>query len=278
MFKTNLPTLSQLKWRSIFSFLRVKKVPVQGIFIEKRFESIQISEQNLADYATFIGFKKPNPLCYLYLLAQRAQTQLMLDKKFSLPIPGLIHVGNELNKIVDIDFEQTFDIEANIIVNTSETDYFKPMAKVVFKQNNQVVAFCNSSYLMKKKSAKKTRIKQKLIELKEFNESIPYEFNQSKVLQYAKISGDSNPIHTYNFFAKMMGFPSTIVHGWYMTSKAVEAIEEEIGQEASQIIVQFTAPAEIPNKASIQFEALNQSADFQIVINEKQILKGFLKF
>ncbi len=43
--------------------------------------------------------------------------------------------------------------------------------------------------------------------------------------RYAAVSGDSNPIHLYNFTAKLFGFPRAIAHGMWTKAKCLSMYE-----------------------------------------------------
>ncbi len=271
-----LPKLSLLKWASIFSFFKKPRVKPQGIFIQQNFSNISISENDLAQYAQFIGFKNANPLCYLYLLAQRAQTQLMVQPSFTLPIPGLVHLANHLEQFTAFNPNIPFTINAQIKVKpTAEIGSIKPIAQVNFYQNTTLVASCNSTYLVKKKkkNIKKTfnNIENRLFS-HHFNINIPLNIGKS----YSQVSGDSNPIHTQKWFAKLLGFNQPIVHGWYMVSKIVENIEEFTNSDVKTINVSFKNPVYMPTTLTINYSKNNKTIDFEAKNGEKIAIMGTL--
>lgn len=60
--------------------------------------------------------------------------------------------------------------------------------------------------------------------------------------RYAGASGDFNPIHIDEDFAKMVGLPSTILHGLYVMGLVAKAANEEAGGDPralKRISVQF---------------------------------------
>ncbi len=74
------------------------------------------------------------------------------------------------------------------------------------------------------------------------------EINELKVtpdrflpIRYAGASGDFNPIHTDQEFAKQVGLPSTILHGLYSMAQVARAIQENAGgpENVKSLSVQF---------------------------------------
>ncbi len=74
------------------------------------------------------------------------------------------------------------------------------------------------------------------------------EINELKVtpdrflpIRYAGASGDFNPIHTDQEFAKQVGLPSTILHGLYSMAQVARAIQDNAGgpEKVKSLTVQF---------------------------------------
>lgn len=60
-------------------------------------------------------------------------------------------------------------------------------------------------------------------------------------IRYAGASGDFNPIHTDQEFAKQVGLPSTILHGLYSMAQVARALSENAGgpEQVRSLSVQF---------------------------------------
>lgn len=60
-------------------------------------------------------------------------------------------------------------------------------------------------------------------------------------IRYAGASGDFNPIHTDQEFAKQVGLPSTILHGLYSMAQVARALSENAGgpEQVQSLSVQF---------------------------------------
>ena len=70
----------------------------------------------------------------------------------------------------------------------------------------------------------------------EFAERIFY-INRESLKRYAYASGDQNPIHQSEEFAKSVGLPNVIAHGMFTMALAGEAVRSWVGSE--RFIVEF---------------------------------------
>lgn len=72
--------------------------------------------------------------------------------------------------------------------------------------------------------------------------------------EYAKVSGDVNPIHTSALGAKALGFPRAIAHGMYTASRALAEVGPRRG-EAYTWTVEFAAPVLLPGRVNLAIDA-----------------------
>ena len=70
------------------------------------------------------------------------------------------------------------------------------------------------------------------------------------IRQYARISGDRNPIHISRFTAKLFGYPQMIAHGSWMMARILSSTEKELA-EACYYEVNFGKPFLVPGKATL---------------------------
>ncbi len=230
------------------SLLKTVKVQPGGIHIERLFEDVRIDAADVAQYRAFLEWDNPQPLCYLYLLAQRAQVALMVDKRFTMKVPGMVHMGNKLVQLAPLDFAQPFTLKSRAEVPYKEEGSLLPRFMVDILQHGQKVAYCESWYLVKRKSKTKRQHTESLnldftvVHTEEWQ--IPGNYGR----KYARVSGDINPIHTIPLFAKMMGFKTSILHGWYSVSRLVKRAEELNATTYQDVEVNFKAPVYLPSK------------------------------
>jgi acyl dehydratase len=253
-----LPTFDQLLWPAARTFFRGVNISPKGILLEARYDQVPVEASDLAAYRQFMGLAEEAPLSYLYLLAQRAQIATMLDQDFSIAIIGMIHLENYLYQKAPFRYDQPFDIEVRVAVDYKASGSLSPVLEVVFWQKKILVAHCESRYLAKRKSKQPKNISKNTSTLEPATNwawSETWTLAADTGRQYARVSGDRNPIHTSTLFARLVGFARPIAHGWYAVARAVGQIQQQSGRSIAGIEVQFKSPVLLPSQVTLQVSA-----------------------
>lgn len=80
-----------------------------------------------------------------------------------------------------------------------------------------------------------------------------FEINRDLLKQYADASGDHNPIHQDEVFAKSVGLPDVIAHGMLTMALAGKYISDWAGgpQNVKEFSARFTKPVVVPAGKSV---------------------------
>ena len=273
-----LPSLSRMLLPTIFSMGRGVKIAESGIKLQRSFSEVRLDVTAMQAFADFLDSENKAPLSYLYCLAQRAQIAVMLDKEFSIALPGMVHLENVLEEIAPWSAEKAFEIKVNIQVEYKNEGHLIPRCQVDFYQGHSESAKllqCLYGTQEIKKSAKKKE-KQGLV-FPEAIRSQQWEVAGNTGRGYAKVSGDSNPIHTHAFFAKLMGFKRPIAHGWYSVAKAVIEAETHLQKPIRYIEVAFKSPVFLPSQQDFALFATEKGTGFSLHNSKgKLVLYGTL--
>ncbi|MFF1308337.1 MaoC family dehydratase [Streptomyces sp. NPDC058307] len=72
---------------------------------------------------------------------------------------------------------------------------------------------------------------------------------RATLVQYAGASGDFNPIHWNEKFAKEVGLPDVIAHGMFTMAEAIRVVTDWTGDPGAVLEygVRFTKPVVVPN-------------------------------
>ena len=74
-----------------------------------------------------------------------------------------------------------------------------------------------------------------------------YPINRALLIAYANASGDQNPIHQNEEFAKSVGLPDVIAHGMLTMALAVKYVSDIAGSAAvKEFSARFTKPVVVP--------------------------------
>lgn len=276
-----LPKMESLIIPAFKTLLKGKKISKEGIHLKHFYNKVEIDKIKLDRFINYFNFTTNTPVSYLYVFAQRAQTSLMLDKKFTLAIPGMIHIENSLVLYSDYSTNHPIDIKVAVNVDYKQLGGLKPVFFVEIHQKGKHICSCKSVYIVKRKSRKSSKRSNKEKEsIETYSSSLKWQLDSSIAKEYAKISGDKNPIHTSSVFAKMLGFKSSIIHGWYSICEIEHIYNKVYKKSASEIHLNFNNAITLPSKPIMEFELSDDdSLVFQVKNREgsKLFLKGSIK-
>ncbi|WP_416977606.1 MaoC family dehydratase [Streptomyces sp. T028] len=76
-----------------------------------------------------------------------------------------------------------------------------------------------------------------------------FSVSRATLVQYAGASGDFNPIHWNEKFAKEVGLPDVIAHGMFTMAEAIRVVTDWVGDPGAVVDygVRFTKPVVVPN-------------------------------
>lgn len=273
-----LPRLSSMLLPTIFSMGRGVKIVSDGINLQRSFAELSLDKVGMQAFADFLNSENKAPLSYLYCLAQRAQIAVMLDKKFSIALPGMVHLENVLEELAPWSPEKDFQIKVNIQVTYKAEGSLIPRCQVDFFQEGNKVVACSSVYMARRKSKSSGKKPEKAVPV--FPEAIlsqKWDIAGNTGRGYAKVSGDSNPIHTMAFFAKLMGFKRPIAHGWYSVARAVIEAEKHLQKHISKVEVAFKSPVFLPSQQDFALFEAEKGTGFSLHNSKgKLVLYGTL--
>lgn len=110
-----------------------------------------------------------------------------------------------------------------------------------------------------------------------------FEISRKDLLTYADASGDQNPIHQDEEFAKQVGLPNVIAHGMYTMALAGRYVSEFLGSQArieefgvrftKPVVVEATHPARVTFNGTItEFEYGKGRIEISAMCNDQKVL------
>lgn len=122
---------------------------------------------------------------------------------------------------------------------------------------------------------------------KEMKIEWPFSFSKKEMSIFAKLSGDYNPIHLNNDFARLKGFDTTIIYGLLLSTQMSRLIGQELPDKnaiLTSIKVDFIKPCYPEDKLFFSATLLTKSEstkglefDCNISLNHKTLCKGKLE-
>ncbi|HZH68361.1 MAG TPA: MaoC/PaaZ C-terminal domain-containing protein [Chitinophagales bacterium] len=252
------------------------RLPEKGYTIK----GLTIDKKQYSDFCKMFEYNDATvPSTYWYIRLFSMQTLLLAHPDAPFPMPGLVHLSFKINQYTTIYPTDKLDTTVkfgNLIQHDKGTGVETIMSlsrhgQVVWEQKNI------NLYLGKKGLG----IPGEDIvegEITEPDLSTLWSLHPKNAIDFAKVSGDFNPIHLHDITAKIFGFRKQIAHGWYSLCRAVSPMSTTI-KGIHELYGSFKKPLFLPSKVLGRTQEDNGLVLFD-VINEKEgypHLKGYVK-
>ena len=228
---------------------------------------VDVDAKRLAAYRSVCGFADNGllPPTYPHILAFALQMQLLTAKAFPFPLLGLIHLSNRISVLrplggvsrvrigVRVENLQPHAKGATFDLLTTLDDQLGPLWEA------QSRMLCRGVKLEGEPVEDEWTTSQAQSEVTRWK--APADIGR----QYAKVSGDYNPIHLSAASAKLFGFPTAIAHGLWIKARTLAALAEHLPTANIEIAVQFRKPVRLPSEVFLLASAAGSSGDFQLM-------------
>jgi acyl dehydratase len=205
---------------------------------------VRVDRERLAAYDRVCGFRLGDslPATYPHVLAFPLAMSLMTAADFPFPVVGLVHVANRIELLRPIDATEPIDL-AVLATNLRGHDRGRQFDVVASASVDGVVVWRGISTYLRKESrgggggaaaeAPPTP-------------SALWRVEPRIGVEYARVSGDRNPIHTSWLGARLFGFPGPIAHGMWSKARCLAAFAGRL-PSAYTVDVVFKRPIALPS-------------------------------
>lgn len=245
--------------------------------------NVTASASKVSAYAEVCGFNKNSttlPLTYPHILAFPLHMELMLHKSFPLALMGLVHIRNTITQHRAIRIDEKLDIRC-FIADSERTDKGLEFdIKAEISVAGELVWESSSTNLARMGGgAKKAPTNKARPELPTYAMAERWTLASDLGRRYARVSGDSNPIHLYALSAKLFGFKSHIAHGMWSKARTAAALQKKLGSDACTITTEFKLPVLLPTTVELDYTAKDGEVDFDLrdIKGQKVHMKGMIK-
>ncbi len=256
MIRTSLPDMN---WRLLFRALlqRSTTSSLQGEKLGHEFELPMLDAPHMETYKEQMGFRREEiPLTYFYLLAQRAQLSAMLSPHFGFRVAGLVHVSNDMSLEAEPLPSRALILRTSVHLEVSgDNGSIYVMFHVRFVQGGRELVLCTSRYLAKRGS-RSTKLNLARDDSRPRAEEALSTWNLPTDMgrRYARLSGDYNPIHLWQWSASLLGFKRPIIHGMYSVGRAAADIENSVDRPVRRVTTEFLKPLEMGSTVALHFD------------------------
>jgi acyl dehydratase len=212
---------------------------------------VSVDREHLIGYQTVCGFLHSDelPPTYPHVLGFGLSVGLMTRLDFPFPVIGLVHVANRIEQSRRLSAEDRLVIEVRAaglrehprgrqfdIVTTASVD-------------GETVWHESSTYLRREKSSPE---KPGTVTPEMTTPDAIWRVGTSVGSDYARVSGDDNPIHTSRLGARLFGFPRPIAHGMWSKARCLAALQGRLPDRLT-VDVQFKLPILLPSKVGFRY-------------------------
>jgi acyl dehydratase len=201
-----------------------------------------VDRERLARYTRVCGYRLSDtlPATYPHVLAFPLAVALMAEKDFPFPVIGLVHIANRMEVRRPIDAGERLELTVRAADLRAHERGRAVDIRATASVGDEVVWRAVSTYLRKERHAKKAP------------ETAPtggslWRVGREVGTEYAKVSGDHNPIHTSRLAARAFGYPGPIAHGMWSAARSLAALEGRLPPDYT-FDVAFRRPLVLPAK------------------------------
>ncbi len=218
--------------------------------------AVTIDDAHYMHYCRLVDWPASSPLhpCYLQTLSLPLQMQCLLDKRSPFPLLGLVHTRNRVDQRA-VNRAVPLELRVRFSAIRQHPRGWECDVQVTGLQSGSPVYEATSTYL--------TRVKASHVEPGRRTANAPAQQMPDEVAlarlnipasmgrQYARVSGDYNPIHLHGLTAKLFGFSQPIAHGMWTLARSYSALPEEMLSSHLQLQVEFEKPVLLPAAVSV---------------------------
>jgi acyl dehydratase len=213
---------------------------------------VEVDRDHLLSYQRICGFNGGDvlPHSYPHLLGFPLQVQLMADRAFPLPLPGLVHLENQVTAHRRLLADDVLDL-------TVSAEHLRAHPKgtlvdlvTAVDVDGQRTWEGRSTYLRRGRGDANAAAPSPAPPMPQGPAAGVVRLPEGLGRAYAAVSGDVNPIHLHPLSARAMGFPRAIAHGMWTYARALSTLGPATS-EAGSSHVWFQKPVLLPSTVEV---------------------------
>jgi len=242
--------------------------------------SAALDPEQIGRYARVCGFipEQGVPVTFPHVMAFPLHLMLLTDPAFPWPAMGLVHVSNSvrLRRTLHSGQALRIEVESGALVAHDKGQAFTLHTRIY--RGGEAVWDADSVYLKRgvagygHASASQADATPPAL-VREARWQLPAQLGRD----YAKASGDFNPIHLHALTAKAFGFPRAIAHGMWTLARTLAALQPSKQLAAANVHGDFKSPIFLPAETTLWTAALSATGrDFEVrdLAGERRHLRG----
>ncbi|MFI5837055.1 MaoC/PaaZ C-terminal domain-containing protein [Micromonospora sp. NPDC051300] len=233
--------------------------------VELGVSGVRVDPGHLADYDRVCGFRLADrlPATYLHVLGFPLSLRLMTAADFPVPLTGVVHVANRITVRRAVRVGESVDFRT-YAENLRPHERGRQLDVVlVGSVGGEEVWWGVSTYLGKERAAGGGPRRDPGDRPAPPAASARWRVTPRVGTDYARVSGDHNPIHTSRLGARLFGFPRPIAHGMWSKARCLAALESRL-PDAYTVDVTFKLPVALPSTVAFSATTSGDGWDFAL--------------
>jgi acyl dehydratase len=220
-----------------------------------RLQGVVVDRDHLLAYQRVCRFDGGDvlPHTYPHVLGFPVQVALMAERSFPLPLPGLVHLENQVTVHRMLTADDALDI-------TVHAERLRPHSKGTLVDLVTEVDVAGkrvwdgrSTYLRRGRGSADALAEVRAPSLPDRPPAGVIRVPEGQGRAYAAVSGDVNPIHLHALSARTMGFPRAIAHGMWTAARTLAVLGPRASGPSTSH-VWFAKPVLLPSTVELVVE------------------------
>ncbi|MDG4834503.1 MaoC/PaaZ C-terminal domain-containing protein [Solwaraspora sp. WMMD1047] len=222
--------------------------------VELTVRGCAVDRDRLADYDRVCGFRLTDalPATFPHIMAFPVALRLMTAADFPFPLVGLVHLANRITVHRPIDAAERLDLSVRAADLRPHPRGRQLDVIATASVGGAVVWRGVSTYLSRERAAGGGERRDQGDRPAPPAPSARWRVERRTGTDYARVSGDHNPIHTSRLGARLLGFGAPIAHGMWSKARCLAALEGRL-PDAYTVEVAFKVPLPLPS--TVEFGA-----------------------
>jgi hypothetical protein len=236
------PGLGPLYRRAVLGALRRPRTGgLPGTTLVLR--DVAVDRDRLAGYAKVCGYRLSDtlPPTYPHVLAFPLALALLTERDFPLRAVGLVHIAEHVEVVRPLSADERLELTVRAADLRAHERGRCFDIRTTASVGDEVVWRGVSTYLRKERR----HTPREPASPQPVEGGALWRVGRDVGTDYARVSGDRNPIHTSRLVARAFGYPGPIAHGMWSAARCLAALEGRLpGRYAVEVA--FRRPIVLP--------------------------------
>jgi len=249
---------------------------------------VKLDAEQVGRYARVCGFIPEHgvPLTFPHVLAFPLHLMMLTDPSFPWSALGVVHLSNSVRLRRPLTAGQglRIEVECGPLMPHQKGQAFTLHTRIY--RRGEAVWEGDSVYL---KRGVRSESAAPSIEIADASDArVPLLAREARWQlppqlgrDYAKASGDFNPIHLHTLSAKAFGFPRAIAHGMWTLARAASSLQPPKPLAEATLSAEFKLPMLLPGEATLwsaSSSLIERDIEVRDIAGEKPHLRGRMQW